>query len=452
VATKKSKTAFFCTECGYEVSKWVGRCPGCGEWNTMAEQPVTETPIAAVPSSAPSSAPVPLPHITTADEPRVSTLMGELDRVLGGGVVAGSLTLIGGDPGIGKSTLLLQAANSFASEGHRVVYISGEESPRQVALRAKRIGAGSENLFVLSETDLKAALISAQALSPKFIIIDSIQTVFRGDVSSAPGSIAQVRECTSLLMQLAKTSGISVFLVGHVTKNGAIAGPRMLEHMVDTVLYFEGDNEHAYRVLRAVKNRFGSTNEVGMFEMKQEGMTEVTNPSEMLLASRGRGAPGSVVTASLEGMRPVMVEVQALVCSSAYTNPRRQATGVDYNRLAMLLAILEKRMGMRLFDQDAYVNAVGGLRLVEPAVDLSIALAIASSFRNTVPDNECAVFGEVGLTGEVRPVRHPEMRLQEAARAGFKRVILPKRSCPSSFSGLELIGVGTIAEALIEYL
>ena len=446
------KSIYICTQCGYESKKWLGKCPGCNEWNTLQEETVRETkasPTAARTLSE-GQLPVPLDEVAREDFPRVSTHIGELDRVLGGGVVSGSLVLIGGDPGIGKSTLLLQAAHQLSAQGHKVLYVSGEESTRQVALRASRLKVSSPKLYIQAETNLDNILGQITRLAPDFVIVDSIQTMFREDVSSAPGSVTQVRECTALLMQIAKSRGCSIFLVGHVTKAGAIAGPRVLEHMVDTVLYFEGDLDHVYRILRAVKNRFGSTQEIGLFEMKEEGMTEVNNPSEVFLSSDRQEQPGSVVTCSMEGSRPMVVEIQALVAHTAFGNPRRQTAGMDYNRMVLLLAVLEKRAGMALFDQDVYVNVAGGLRLVEPAVDLSCVLAVASSFRGKVLPTKTAAFGEVGLTGEVRAVRFAENRLAELARSGFSRVILPKRNTRGLVIPKELtvIEVTTVAQAL----
>ncbi len=447
------RTLFICGQCGYESKKWLGKCPSCNEWNTFSEETVREkkaAPAAAFTYEGQQA--VALNEVAREDFPRASTQMAELDRVLGGGVVAGSLILIGGDPGIGKSTLLLQAADHLARQGSGVLYVSGEESVRQVAMRAGRLSVRSDRLYLQAQTNLDHVLEQIKRLKPDFVVVDSIQTMYRDDVSSAPGSVTQVRECTSLLMQTAKSTGCSIFLVGHVTKAGAIAGPRVLEHMVDTVLYFEGDQEHVYRVLRAVKNRFGSTQEIGLFEMREEGMVEVTNPSEMFLSSGRREEPGSIVTCSMEGSRPMVVEIQGLVARSAFGNPRRQTAGMDYNRLVLLLAVLEKRTGIPLFDQDVYVNVAGGLRLVEPAADLAGALTVASSFRGRVLPGKTAVFGEVGLTGEVRPVRFAEARLAELVRNGFTRVILPKRNLKGLTvpPGLDTVGVSTLAEALVQ--
>lgn len=448
------KTLFVCSQCGYESKKWLGKCPACNEWNSFAEETVREkkTTAAAPAAVGEGSLPVVLDDVAREDFPRTQTRIGELDRVLGGGVVAGSLILIGGDPGIGKSTLLLQAAHQLAGQGHLVLYVSGEESTRQVAMRAARLGVKSDKLYLQAQTNLDHVLEQIKKLKPEYVVVDSIQTMYRDDVTSAPGSVTQVRECTALFMQTAKSTGCTIFLVGHVTKAGAIAGPRVLEHMVDTVLYFEGDQEHVYRVLRAVKNRFGSTQEIGIFEMREEGMVEVKNPSEMFLTSGRREEPGSVVTCSMEGSRPMVVEIQGLVAHTSFGNPRRQSAGMDYNRIVLLLAVLEKRTGMRLYDQDVYVNVAGGLRLVEPAADLAAALTVASSFTGRVLPGKTAAFGEVGLTGEVRPVRFAEARLAELARTGFERVILPKRNLKGLTvpEGLEVVGVSVLAEALVQ--
>ncbi|EPY06913.1 DNA repair protein RadA [Paenibacillus sp. E194] len=448
----KVKTKFFCTECGYETPKWMGKCPGCGEWNTMVEERETVIKTAGVHSSLiqTKEKPQSIIHIESGREPRLTTTLSELNRVLGGGVVPGSLILVGGDPGIGKSTLLLQTSNALAASGLKVLYVSGEESMRQTKLRADRLGVLSENLFVLSETNLQYIEEALEAAQPDFLVIDSIQTVFQPSVESAPGSVAQVRECTSTFMRIAKGKGIATVLVGHVTKEGAIAGPRLLEHMVDCVLYFEGERHHSYRILRAVKNRFGSTNEIGIFEMTEGGLVEVKNPSEMFLQERPLGVAGSTVVASLEGTRPVLVEMQALVSATNFPSPRRMATGIDHHRLALIIAVLEKRMGMFLQNQDAYVNVAGGIKLDEPAVDLAMAVAIASSFRDMPTQPFDVVFGEVGLTGEVRGVSRAEQRVKEAEKLGFKRIILPEKSLRGwkPPANIEIIGVNTVAEAL----
>lgn len=448
-----SKLIYTCTQCGYQSRKWLGRCPSCNEWNSFVEEAAQDKPKAAAVLASPAgAAPQRLPEVSKEDFERCHTGIGELDRVLGGGIVQGCLVLIGGDPGIGKSTLLLQAMECLARQGHSVLYVSGEESMRQVALRAGRLGAKSPNLYLYSETNMDRIVQHIQSMQPEFVVVDSIQTVYCPQTASAPGSVSQVRDAASALMQLAKGGGPSIFVVGHVTKAGSIAGPRVLEHMVDTVLYFEGDADHAYRILRAVKNRFGSTSEIGIFEMRGDGMAEVPNPSEMFLSTRGREAPGAVVTASMEGSRPVLVEIQSLVCSTVFGNPRRQAAGVDYNRMVLLCAVLEKRAGVRLADQDVYVNVSGGLRLVEPAIDLAVAVAMASSFKAKVLPPGTAVFGEISLTGEIRPVPLAELRLQELARTGFERVLLPARTAKQvqAPAGLKVIGVANIAQALVQ--
>ncbi len=442
------KTVYLCSECGAESRKWVGRCPSCGSWNTMMEEAEEKAPSQAKPEVAGGAEAMALPDVPMADFGRRTSGIAELDRVLGGGVVPGSLVLIGGDPGIGKSTLLLQAAENLAQDD-TVLYVSGEESLRQIALRAARLGARAHNLKLLSETNVERILHQADRLHPGAVVIDSIQTMYRSGMTSSAGSVTQVRESAAAFLALAKERGCPVFLVGHVTKAGSLAGPRVLEHMVDTVLYFEGDGMHSYRVLRSVKNRFGSTNEIGLFEMGETGMREVLNPSELLLRDRVAAA-GSVVAVSVEGTRPVLVELQALVCTTVFGTPRRMATGIDYNRMALLIAVLEKRAGLKLYDQDAYVNVAGGLKLEEPAVDLGVALAIASGARGRPLPEGMAVFGEIGLTGEVRPVGRAEVRLSECAKSGFTHVVLPKRNCRGLKipDGLQLIGVTTVSEAL----
>lgn len=451
----KPKTKFMCQECGYESAKWMGKCPGCGEWNKMVEEveraaPARKGAFTHSLHDKTMSKATPITSIETVSEPRVKTDLVELNRVLGGGVVRGSLVLIGGDPGIGKSTLLLQVSAQLAIHQHRVLYISGEESLRQTKLRADRLGIKSENLLVYSETNLEDINQTIEEMSPHFVIVDSIQTVFHPNVTSAPGSVSQVRECTAELMRIAKTKGIAIFIVGHVTKEGSIAGPRILEHMVDTVLYFEGERHHTYRILRAVKNRFGSTNEMGIFEMKEFGLEEVENPSEIFLEERSQGAAGSTVVASMEGTRPVLVEVQALISPTSFGNPRRMATGIDHNRVPLLMAVLEKRVGMLLQNQDAYLKVAGGVKLDEPAIDLAIAVSIASSFRDKPTRPTDCIIGEVGLTGEVRRVSRIEQRVQEAAKLGFERVILPANNLGGwkGPDGIELIGVSTVSQAL----
>jgi len=447
------KTVYLCSECGAESRRWVGRCPGCGSWNTMLEEieeKASPSSLTAIDTnSVVGSSAVALPDVAMDDFGRTTTGMAELDRVLGGGIVQGSLVLIGGDPGIGKSTLLLQAMEHIATSGEEVLYVSGEESLRQIALRAQRTGACSRNLKLLAETNVERILLHAGKLNPKYVVIDSIQTMYRQGMSSSAGSVTQVRESAAAFMQYAKENSCSVFLVGHVTKAGALAGPRVLEHLVDTVLYFEGDSMHAYRILRAAKNRFGSTNEIGLFEMRDTGMREVSNPSEMLLSDRSNTA-GSIVAVSVEGTRPVLVEIQALVSPSAFGTPRRMATGFDYNRMAMLIAVLEKRAGLGLYDQDVYINVAGGLKLEEPAADLGVALAIASGLRGRPLPDGVAVFGEIGLTGEIRPVSRPDIRLAECAKAGFTAAVLPKRNLKGVKppDGLEIVEVATVGDAL----
>ena len=394
--------------------------------------------------------PTAITAIEVTNEARIYTDFNEFNRVLGGGIVRGSLVFIGGDPGIGKSTLLLQVSSQLANKNHSVLYISGEESLRQTKLRADRLGVMSDKLLVYAETNLEDISLTIESIKPDFVIIDSIQTVFHPEVTSAPGSVSQVRECTSELMRIGKTKGIAIFIVGHVTKEGSIAGPRLLEHMVDTVLYFEGERHHTYRILRAVKNRFGSTNEMGIFEMKEAGLEEVENPSEIFLEERSRGASGSTVVASMEGTRPVLVEIQALISPTSFGNPRRMATGIDHNRVPLLMAVLEKRVGLLLQNQDAYLKVAGGVKLDEPAIDLAIAVSIASSFRDKPTRPTDCIIGEVGLTGEVRRVSRIEQRVQEAAKLGFERVILPANNLSGwkGLSGIQLIGVSSVSEAL----
>lgn len=453
---KKRETAFFCKECGYEASKWSGQCPACKEWNTMVEEPVNTGKavkgVADVRNSASlnAAAPMKLSDVDTRDSERTTTGIGELDRVLGGGIVSGSLVLVGGDPGIGKSTLLLQMCYNLTDSGLKVLYISGEESLAQIKIRSDRLGAGSGNLEALCETNLDIIQDTLKSNMPQVVIIDSIQTMYSEQVGSAPGSVSQVRETTSVLMQLAKGLDITIFIVGHVTKEGVVAGPRVLEHMVDTVLYFEGDKNVSYRILRSVKNRFGSTNEIGVFEMTEEGLVEVMNPSEYMLTGRPEGASGSVVVCLVEGTRPVLVEIQALVCDSNFGLPRRTAAGTDYNRVNLLMAVLEKRAGMHLGGSDAYVNVAGGIKVNEPGLDLGIVMAIASSFRNRPVDEHTIIFGEVGLAGEVRAVSQPQIRVNEAIKLGFTTCILPE-VCLKKVTGngkINLIGVKNVSEAI----
>ena len=452
---KARNTAFFCKECGYESAKWLGQCPVCKEWNTFVEEPVAQAKkapsgqIAAV-GAGKTAVPVHISEISLDEQDRTPTGFGELDRVLGSGIVKGSLVLVGGDPGIGKSTLLLQVCRNLAGAGKRVLYISGEESLKQIKLRAQRIGAFGDRLRLLCETNLDTIRQVIEKEKPTVVVIDSIQTMYNEEVSSAPGSVSQVRESTGVLLQIAKGLGVSVFIVGHVTKDGNVAGPRVLEHMVDTVLYFEGDRHASYRILRGVKNRFGSTNEIGVFEMREEGLVEVENPSEFMLAGRPEGASGSVVACSMEGTRPILIEIQALVCASNFGMPRRTAAGTDYNRVNLLMAVLEKRLGLHLSASDAYVNIAGGIRMNEPAVDLGILLAVVSSYKDIVIDDKVLVFGEVGLSGEVRAVSMAEQRVQEAKKLGFTTVILPA-ACMKSVgqeTEITLIPVENIRDAV----
>ncbi len=450
---KTNKTIYFCQNCGYESAKWAGQCPGCGEWNTLVEEPASAKQSAKGRTvSGNRSQPVKMRDIDIRQDARVSSGIGELDRVLGGGIVAGSLVLVGGDPGIGKSTLLLQVCRNLANAGVSALYISGEESLRQIRIRAQRIGEIGDSLQLLCETNLQDIRQVIERVRPAVAVIDSIQTMYDEEITSAPGSVSQVRESTNVLMQIAKGMNISIFIVGHVTKEGNVAGPRLLEHMVDTVLYFEGDRHASYRVLRAVKNRFGSTNEIGVFEMRESGLEEVRNPSEFLLDGKPEGASGSVVTCAMEGTRPVLVEVQALVCRSNFGMPRRTAAGTDYNRVNLLMAVLEKRAGLKMSESDAYVNIAGGIRMNEPSLDLGIVLALASSYQDQVIPDTVLAFGEVGLSGEVRSVSMTEQRVREAAKFGFEKVILPsackKLLADVPVQGLELCYVGNIREAI----
>ena len=449
----KTKTVFYCTECGNETPKWAGRCPACGAWNSIVEQ--TDKPVKSgrKPASARAVKPVPIMDIGTADEIRFSTGMGELDRVLGGGAVKGSLVLVGGAPGIGKSTLMLQICKKLG-EFSKVLYVSGEESAHQLKLRAQRLDVESENLYVLSETCLGNILECVQSEQPDVLIVDSIQTLYNEDLDSPAGGVGQVKDCTMALMQLAKGQGVTVFVIGHVNKEGSIAGPKVLEHMVDCVLYFEGERHMAYRILRAAKNRFGATNEIGVFEMEDGGLAEVPNPSESLLAGRPEDAPGTCVTCVMEGVRPVLAEIQALVVPSSFGNPRRVSNGVEYNRAMLLLAVLEKRGGLLLGNCDAYLNVIGGLSLDEPAADLAAMLALASSFRDKPVPSDLAAIGEVGLTGELRAVSNLGQRLSEVRRLGFTKCLIPKRiqGKLAAPEGLELIRVANIREALAALL
>lgn len=449
---KKAKTQFECQACGYISPKYLGRCPNCGQWNEMLEVKLQEevSRNSRVSLAGKRTTATKLGEVASKKEPRVKTQLGELNRVLGGGVVPGSLVLIGGDPGIGKSTLLLQVSQQLHQSGGKVLYVSGEESAEQIKMRAERLSIEGNDFFVYPETDMSNIRQTIEELAPDYVIIDSIQTMMQPEISSATGSVSQVRETTAELMQIAKTNGIAIFIVGHVTKEGSLAGPRMLEHMVDTVLYFEGDRHHTFRILRAVKNRFGSTNEIGIFEMKERGLVEVQNPSEAFLEERIDGATGSAIVVSMEGTRPILVEVQSLVTPTMFGNAKRTATGLDYNRVSLIMAVLEKRAGLLLQNQDAYLKAAGGVKLDEPAIDLAIAVALASSYKEkgTKP-TECFV-GEIGLTGEIRRVNRIEQRVGEAQKLGFKKMYLPKNNLQGweAPEGIEIVGVATLGEAL----
>lgn len=450
MAAKGSKTVYFCQECGNESPKWLGQCPVCGAWNSFVEEVVEKTSSKAQREKR-DVRPTHLSEIISSDEKRISSGMPELDRVLGGGIVQGSMVLVGGDPGIGKSTLLLQVCRNLCSRKVDVLYVSGEESLQQIKIRADRMGTFDDQLSLLCETNLDIIRSVVDRSRPRVLVIDSIQTMYSETVSSAPGSVSQVRESTAVLMQIAKGMNITVFIVGHVTKEGLVAGPRVLEHMVDTVLYFEGDRHAAYRVLRGVKNRFGSTDEIGVFEMCQNGLQEVANPSAFMLNGKPRGASGSVVACSIEGTRPILVEIQALVCHSNFNMPRRTAAGCDYNRVNLLMAVIEKRAGLRLAESDAYINIAGGIRMNEPAVDLGIVLAIISSYKEMPVPDDLICFGEVGLSGEVRAVNLAEQRIAEAAKLGFSRVIMPKVNLSGirgKYSQLDLVGVENVQEAM----
>lgn len=456
----KAKTVFFCKECGYESAKWMGQCPGCKEWNTFVEEPAERKAaagrgpgISARTGSAGRPGrvkPARLEEISVEENDRIGTGFGELDRVLGSGIVGGSLVLVGGDPGIGKSTLLLQVCRNLAQSGKKVLYISGEESLKQIKLRAARIGQVTGELSFLCETNLDVIQEVLEEEKPDVAVIDSIQTMFREEISSAPGSVSQVRESTNLLMQIAKSQGIAVFIVGHVTKEGMVAGPRVLEHMVDTVLYFEGDRSDTYRILRAVKNRFGSTNEIGVFEMEEKGLQEVQNPSEFLLSGRPEDASGAAVACLMEGTRPILVEVQALVTATSFGMPRRTAAGTDYNRVNLLMAVLEKRCRYEMSRYDAYVNIAGGMRMNEPALDLAIIMSLVSSLKDRAIDPKTVIFGEVGLSGEVRGVSMAEQRVNEAVKLGFETCILPQICLDrlKRTEGIRLIGVRNVREAI----
>lgn len=445
----KAKSAVRCQECGYLSPKWMGRCPGCGQWNTMVEESVQGAAGSASRWKQEPEDPQKITKVATTENQRLSTLIPEFDRVLGGGIVAGSLVLLGGQPGIGKSTLLLQASYHIAKKGHLVLLASGEESLNQIRLRAERLGVLHDNLLILAETDIEQIHQAVEQCNPALLIIDSIQTVFHPEVPAAPGNITQLRESTAFVCQFAKKKNMPVFIVGHVTKEGAIAGPRVLEHMVDSVLYFESSANESYRIIRSVKNRFGSTNEIGVFEMKEKGLSEVQNPSSLFLSQRSDTA-GSSVVALAEGSRSLLVELQALVVSSYLANPRRFTSGMDYNRLSVIIAVLEKRGGLRLENQDIYLNAVGGVKIAEPAADLGAALAIASSYRDMKIDPHMVVIGEIGLGGEVRPVSFMEQRVKEAIKLGFDKIMLPQQAKKQAVPGNKgaLIPVKSISEAL----
>ena len=448
----KAKSVYLCSECGYESARWYGKCPGCGAWNTLNEEMIQPEPVSARRSSAASPAAVtaaPLSRISTDSEHRYHTGVRELDRVLGGGIVKGSLVLLGGDPGIGKSTMMLQICE-YLGESMRVLYVSGEESQRQIKLRAERLGVTTESLSVMAATDAQAICEFIRADKPDLVIIDSIQTMAISDLSSSPGSVPQVRECTNLFLRTAKASDIPIFIIGHVNKDGAIAGPKVMEHIVDAVLYFEGERNLSYRMLRAVKNRFGSTNEIGMFEMQDRGLVEVENPSQMLLSGRPVHVSGTCVACVLEGSRPILAEVQGLAATSGFGNPRRMSTGFDTNRFNLILAVLERRCGFYYSNMDTYINVVGGFRLDEPAADLPVALTLVSSLKDTPIDEDLVAFGEIGLAGEVRAVSQAQQRVQEAARLGFTKCILP-HACLKGLQkvdGIEIYGVKTLRQAV----
>ncbi len=445
----KVKQMFYCQECGHESSKWLGQCPGCKNWNTFVEEKVV-TGLTKNKTKKESIIPTSILDVNIDEDTRIGTGMKELDRVLGGGIVRGSLTLVGGDPGIGKSTILLQVCRNLTMSGVKVLYVSGEESLQQIKIRADRLGGFERDMLLLSETNLNDTLEAVGKINPEVLIIDSIQTMYLDEVGSSAGSVSQVREVTGQLMRIAKQMNIAIFIVGHVTKEGTVAGPRTLEHMVDTVLYFEGEKNAIYRILRGVKNRFGSTNEIGVFEMKDSGLYEVDNPSEVMLSGRPKDASGSVVVCSMEGTRPILIEIQALVSDSNFNLPRRTSVGIDYNRVNMLMAVLEKRAGLMLAGSDAYVNVAGGIKINEPAIDLGIVMALVSSFRNKPINYNTIIFGEVGLSGEVRGVSMAERRIKEATKMGFTSCVIPQINCEGINipDGMEVIGVSSVSEAL----
>ena len=450
---KKPKTQFFCQNCGHQSSKWLGKCPSCQQWHQFVEEEIRSGETALRPGLQLSEMPQPIDAIAADEKDRVTTGIAELDRVLGGGIVGGSAVLVGGDPGIGKSTLLLQMLQRLAERGAKVLYISGEESAKQIKLRGRRIGAASPNLLILVEIDLESMARHIESIRPQAVVVDSIQTVYSAALSSAPGSVGQVREASERLILLSKKTGIPVFLVGHVTKDGSIAGPKVLEHMVDTVLYFEGDSGHAYRIIRGIKNRFGPTNEIGVFEMRDDGLQEVSNPSAFFLSERPKGSAGSVVVPSMEGTRPILVEIQSLASPTSFGMPRRTAIGVDHNRVSLLVAVLDKICGLHLSNHDIFINVAGGVRVDEPAIDLGIVSSMASSFLDRPVDAKTVVFGEVGLTGEVRGISQMDIRVREAARMGFTRCILPRTHARdvSAGSRVELLKIGSLKE-LLEHL
>lgn len=454
---KNAKIVYTCQSCGYQTPKWMGKCPDCNEWQTFVEERYSAGKGSGASSSyaiskQKSSAlkPISIDAVELDKEERLITGIGEFDRVLGGGLVGGSLVLIGGDPGIGKSTLMLQALCSISSSGRKALYVTGEESIKQVKIRSQRLSSASNGLFVFSEIDMDAIIATVESEKPDVLVIDSIQTMFNGNIASAPGSVSQVRESTMQLMIMAKQTGIPTFLIGHVTKDGAIAGPRIMEHMVDTVLYFEGDRNHVFRILRAVKNRFGSTNEIGVFEMKENGLEQVVNPSAVFLSERPEGTPGSVVTASMEGTRPILVEFQGLATSTNFATPRRTILGLDQNRVALLMAVMEKKIGMQLMGYDIFMNVAGGVKVNEPAVDMGIVAAIASSFLDKSIADETVVLGEIGLTGEVRAISHADIRVAEISKMGFTKCILPQANVKrmNNIKGISITGVRTVSEAI----
>lgn len=449
---KKDKSIYSCRSCGAQAPKWMGQCPECGQWDSLEEEKLVARTPGKAGASRPAFAakPVPIDSVEVSEARRLKTGIAEFDRVLGGGIVDGSLVLIGGDPGIGKSTLMLQVLSTLAKSGRKCLYVSGEESVGQISMRGKRLASANSQLYVVSETDLDAILNLAEKDRYEAIVIDSIQTVFHSDITSTPGSVAQIREASMQFMRLAKTSGIPIFLVGHVTKVGAIAGPRIMEHMVDTVLYFEGDKSHIFRILRAVKNRFGSTNEIGVFEMREKGLSQVPNPSAVFLAERSAVAPGSVVTSCMEGTRPILVEIQGLVSSTGLGTPRRTVLGLDNHRVALIVAVMEKRLGMNLSGLDIFMNVTGGVRIVEPSADLAIAAALAGSFLDRPVDKETTLIGEVGLTGEIRAVSHAQARIKEAAKMGFSRCLVPTSTMKqlSKIKGVTIESISFLKDAM----